>query len=156
MSAALYCGGEAGPTPGHPGVAPIEGFEAELRATQVLVIEDDAVIAWTMESLLADMGFAAIAVAPTGSHAIAAARAHAPGLIISDINLGPGIDGIDAVSAIVPGAAAHVIFVTAYATEAARERIEGCLPGAAVLRKPVRAPDLRASVIAVLKARRQH
>ena len=49
-----------------------QGFPLTLARVSVLVIEDEAMIAWMLESLLEDMGFEAIALA---SNAIEAAAA---------------------------------------------------------------------------------
>lgn len=143
-------GGTPSPRPGPPPLDPA------LLDTPVLIIEDEAMIAWTLESLFDDMGFTRVALAPTAGAAIAAVRREAPGLIISDINLGSGPDGVDAVAAIAARTPVAVVFVTGYATDDARARIARAVPGAAVLRKPVQADDLQAAIVAALAERTAH
>lgn len=118
--------------------------------TPLLVVEDEAMIAWMVETMLEEMGFGAIAIAPTGDEAIRLAGATPPGLIISDINLGPGLDGIAAAAAIRAVQAGPVIFITGYASAEAHARIRAELPGAAVLRKPVSEMELRAAITRAL------
>ena len=125
-------------------------IDPRLLDTPVLIIEDEAMIAWTLESLFDDMGFTHIALAPNAAAAIAAAAREAPGLIVSDINLGSGPDGVEAVATITAAARVPAIFVTGYPSEDARARIAQAVPGAAVLRKPVQADDLVAAVAAAL------
>jgi len=119
-------------------------------ATHVLVIEDEAMIGWMLESLLESMGFTSIALAATGEEALEAARDIAPGLIVTDVNLGRGMDGIAASSAIQAQSGAAVILITGYGLDEARSRSAGTIPGAPILRKPVQVLDLRNAVAGVL------
>lgn len=131
--------------------AAADDLPAALLTQPVLIVEDEAMIAWTVESLLEDMGFTRIAVAASGEAAIAQAARLAPRLIVSDINLGPArIDGVAAAAAIVARTAAGVVFVTGHASADARGRIEREVPGAAVLSKPVAGDRLREAIGVVL------
>ena len=113
----------------------------------VLIVEDEAMIAWTTESLLADMGFTRIAIAASGEAAIAQAERMAPRLIVSDINLGPArMDGVAAAVAVLSRAAASVVFVTGHASAESRGRIDREVPGAVVLTKPVGPDELRRAI----------
>jgi CheY-like chemotaxis protein len=109
--------------------APILGLSAEaaqdrlaeardrLRAsaaTDVLIIEDEPIIAMDLEELVQSCGHRVIGVASSEAEAIAIAERTRPGLILADINLGLGGDGTNAVSKILKSHYAPVIFVTAY------------------------------------------
>jgi CheY-like chemotaxis protein len=83
-------------------------------ATDVLIIEDEPIIAMDLEELVASCGHRVVGVAHTESEAIALAKRTRPGLILADINLGAGGDGTSAVAAILRSHYAPVIFVTAY------------------------------------------
>src|SRR5690349_3382189 len=87
-------------------------------AAAILIVEDSAMIAWTVESFLGQMGFTDIVMASTGEEAVALARNAPPGLIVSDINLGAGADGIDTAIAITRDGDTPVLFVSAYADDA--------------------------------------
>jgi DNA-directed RNA polymerase specialized sigma24 family protein len=88
-------------------------IEAEL-ATEVLIIEDEPVIAADIEALVLDLGHRVSAVATTRSEAVAAVRARRPGIVLADIQLADGSSGIDAVNDILKGTDVPVIFITAF------------------------------------------
>jgi CheY-like chemotaxis protein len=83
-------------------------------ATDVLIIEDEPVIAMDIEELVQACGHRVVGVAATEQQAVEIAARTLPGLILADINLGKGGDGTSAVSRIMRTHYAPVIFVTAY------------------------------------------
>ena len=83
-------------------------------ATDVLIIEDEPIIAMDIKELVANCGHRVVGVAATEAEAVAMAERDRPGLILADINLGAGGDGTSAVSRIMRSHYAPVIFVTAY------------------------------------------
>ena len=83
-------------------------------ATDVLIIEDEPIIAMDIEELVRNCGHRVVGVAATEQQAVDIARRTRPGLILADINLGIGGDGKTAVARIVESHYAPVIFVTAY------------------------------------------
>jgi len=90
---------------------------AHLRAgaaTDVLIIEDEPIIAMDIEELVQNCGHNVVGVATTEAEAVKLAERHKPGLILADINLGIGGDGTSAVARIMQHHYAPVIFVTAY------------------------------------------
>ena len=88
-------------------------IEAEL-ATEVLIIEDEPVIAADIEALVLDLGHTVTAVATTRSEAVSAVRQRRPGIVLADIQLADGSSGIDAVNDILKGIDVPVIFITAF------------------------------------------
>jgi DNA-directed RNA polymerase specialized sigma24 family protein len=83
-------------------------------ATDVLIIEDEALIALDLERLVEELGHRVIGVAQTHSRAVAIARAHAPGLILADIHLADNSSGLDAVNELLRSFEVPVVFITAY------------------------------------------
>ena len=83
-------------------------------ATDVLIIEDEALIAMDLERLVEDLGHRVIGVARTHAKAISIAKAHAPGLILADIHLADNSSGLDAVNELLRSFEVPVIFITAY------------------------------------------
>jgi CheY-like chemotaxis protein len=86
-------------------------------ATDVLIIEDEPIIAMDIEDLVRRCGHRVIGTAASETEAIDMAKEGRPGLILADINLGEGGDGITAVARILAetrNATVPVIFVTAY------------------------------------------
>jgi DNA-directed RNA polymerase specialized sigma24 family protein len=88
-------------------------IEAEL-ATEVLIIEDEPVIAADIEALVLDLGHRVSTVATTRTEAVAAVKLRRPGLVLADIQLADGSSGIDAVNDILKGHDVPVIFITAF------------------------------------------
>jgi CheY-like chemotaxis protein len=83
-------------------------------ATDVLIIEDEPIIAMDLEELVQGCGHRVVGVASSEKEAVALAASTRPGLILADINLGTGGDGTSAVAKILQSHYAPVIFVTAY------------------------------------------
>jgi CheY-like chemotaxis protein len=83
-------------------------------ATDVLIIEDEPIIAMDLEELVAGCGHTVVGVASSEKEAVELAARTRPGLILADINLGSGGDGTNAVAEILKRHQAPVIFVTAY------------------------------------------
>jgi CheY-like chemotaxis protein len=88
-------------------------IEAEL-ATEVLIIEDEPVIAADIEALVLDLGHRVSTVATTRTEAVNAVKQRRPGLVLADIQLADGSSGIDAVNDILKGHDVPVIFITAF------------------------------------------
>jgi CheY-like chemotaxis protein len=83
-------------------------------ATDVLIIEDETLIALDLESLVQTLGHRVIGVARTRNQAIAIAEKHRPGLVFADIQLADGSSGLDAVNDLLNSFEVPVIFITAY------------------------------------------
>jgi len=80
----------------------------------VLIIEDEPIIAMDIESIVRDLGHNVTGVAVTRDEAIAQARKAPPGLVLADIQLADDSSGIDAVKDILAEFAVPVIFITAF------------------------------------------
>ncbi len=83
-------------------------------ATEILIIEDEMVIAMDLESLVEGLGHTVTGVARTKSEALALVDKKRPGLILADIQLADGSSGLDAVNEILRSFSVPVIFITAY------------------------------------------
>jgi CheY-like chemotaxis protein len=88
-------------------------IDAEL-ATQVLIIEDEPVIAADIEALVRELGHQVLEVAATRAEAVDAVARATPGLVLADIQLADGSSGIDAVKDILGRFDVPVIFITAF------------------------------------------
>lgn len=87
---------------------------SQLDPANILIIEDEALIAFDLEELVKSLGHRVIGVARTHKEALAVAKARKPELILSDIQLADGSSGVDAVNEIVGSFEVPVIFVTAH------------------------------------------
>jgi DNA-directed RNA polymerase specialized sigma24 family protein/CheY-like chemotaxis protein len=83
-------------------------------ATNVLIIEDEPLIAMDLEAIMEEAGHRVVGVARTHSEALALARGQNVGLLLADIQLADGSSGIDAVNDLVAFVEAPVIFITAF------------------------------------------
>ncbi len=87
---------------------------AEQIATDVLIIEDEPLIAHDLRSIVEELGHRVVGMARTHREAVAAIETAKPGLILADIQLADGSSGLDAVNEILNALSTPVIFVTAY------------------------------------------
>ncbi|WP_338661687.1 response regulator [Pararoseomonas sp. SCSIO 73927] len=95
----------------------LEAARTALRAvaaTDIMVIEDEPIIAMDIRQLVESCGHNVVGIASGEAEAVQMARDLKPGLILADVNLGPGGDGISAVQRILQEQDTPVIFVTAY------------------------------------------
>jgi DNA-directed RNA polymerase specialized sigma24 family protein len=83
-------------------------------ATDILIIEDEALIAADLEALVKSLGHSVIGTAHTRSEAVTLAKVKQPGLILADIQLADGTSGLDAVNDMLATFEVPVIFITAY------------------------------------------
>jgi CheY-like chemotaxis protein len=83
-------------------------------STEVLIIEDEPIIAMDLEALVEELGHTVAGISRTHTEAVAAVAAHRPGLVLADIHLADGSSGLDAVNEILASYEVPVIFITAY------------------------------------------
>lgn len=92
--------------------------QSEMSASisgQVMIIEDEAIIAMHISAIVSEMGHAITGISRTRTEAVKLAASHRPDLILADIQLADNSSGIDAVNDIlaqfddIP-----VIFITAF------------------------------------------
>lgn len=104
--------------------SPPSDVEAEIEAareaifdnlhSQIMIIEDEAIIALHIRSIAEDLGHEVTGIARTQAEAAALARIGPPELVLADISLADGSSGIDAVRDILGQIDVPVIFITAF------------------------------------------
>jgi CheY-like chemotaxis protein len=87
---------------------------ASQLSTDVLIIEDEPIIAMDLEAMVNDLGHSVYGIARTHQEAVSAIAGHAPGLVLADIQLADGSSGLEAVNEILAGGDVPVVFITAY------------------------------------------
>jgi PAS domain S-box-containing protein len=97
-------------------------------ATRVLVVEDGIIVAEDTRRRLMSMGYIVVGTAATGEEAIAAVARLQPDIVLMDIRLGTGMDGIAAAGEIRRAHGTPVIFATAYSDDATLERAKASGP----------------------------
>jgi CheY-like chemotaxis protein len=83
-------------------------------ATDVLIIEDEPMIAMDLESIVEGLGHRVTATARTHAEAVRAMHKQTPGLVLADIQLADGSSGLDAVNEMLGSIEVPVVFITAY------------------------------------------
>ena len=81
---------------------------------EVLIIEDEPIIAMDLETIVRDLGHGVTGVAVTRDEAVALAMARRPGQVLADNQLADDSSGIDAVKDILAQFEVPVIFITAF------------------------------------------
>jgi DNA-directed RNA polymerase specialized sigma24 family protein len=87
---------------------------AEQVVTDVLIIEDEPIIALDIEGIVQDLGHAVTSIARTHHEAVESVKARKPGLVLADIQLADGSSGLEAVNDILNHINVPIIFITAF------------------------------------------
>jgi CheY-like chemotaxis protein len=107
-----------------------------MKALRVLVAEDDTIVGMLLGELLKEMGHDVCAIEASEADAVAAAIRCKPDLMIIDVRLGDG-SGISAVEQILRTVPVSYMFVSGDIAS-----VPALRPGAVIIRKPYREPDL--------------
>ncbi len=83
-------------------------------ATDILIIEDEPLIAMDIEQMVEGLGHRVVGIARTHKEALALYHKTQPRMILADIQLADGSSGIDAVNEILHAHPIPVIFITAF------------------------------------------
>jgi DNA-directed RNA polymerase specialized sigma24 family protein len=83
-------------------------------ATEIMIIEDEPLIAMDIEQLVESLGHKVVSVARTHKEAVSLFAQTQPRMILADIQLADGSSGIDAVNDILNTHSVPVIFITAF------------------------------------------
>ncbi|MBC8414212.1 response regulator [bacterium] len=116
-----------------------------MEKARILIVEDEAIIAMELESQLQSLGYEVTSIVDTGVKAIEKAEADKPELIIMDIRIKGGMDGIDTAEVIRNRFGIPVIFLTSYADEENINRAKLSIPYGYLI-KPVQERDLRITI----------
>jgi DNA-binding NarL/FixJ family response regulator len=109
---------------------------------RVLIVEDDGVVALDLEIMLREFGFSPCAIAHSAEEALRAASQQAPDLVLMDIRLEGGSDGVWAAQRLRDQLGLRVIYLTANSELSTLERVKATEPYGYLL-KPIRPLDLR-------------
>lgn len=135
-----------------PGAEAITPSMNSSVAVDILVVEDEAIVAMELSARLEDLGYRVCGVAANGADAIAMARRARPALVLMDIVLRGAMDGVEVSRQLVEGLALPVIFLTAHNDRDTVQRAAAVAPYG-YLTKPFQAAELRAAIeVALYKA----
>jgi len=117
-----------------------------------MIVEDEALVALELKARLEAMGYLVVGTVATAPEALDCVRDTSPDLVLMDIRLGEGLDGIDAAETIRGRFNVPVVFVTAHSDDATLRRAGTARPAGYVV-KPVRDQDLLAAIEEALSRR---
>ncbi|AOG09833.1 MAG: response regulator [Alphaproteobacteria bacterium] len=83
-------------------------------ATDIMIIEDEPLIALDIEQMVEDLGHRVTGIARTHAEAVDLYKRTSPKMVLADIQLADGSSGIDAVNDILKVDSIPVIFITAF------------------------------------------
>jgi two-component system, response regulator PdtaR len=119
---------------------------------RILIADDESLIRMDLRERLTALGYEVVGEAVDGREAVRLARDTKPDLVVMDIKMPPGTDGVTAAKELHADNVAPVLFLTAYSE---RELVDGASEVGAVgyLVKPYRESDLRPAIeVAIARA----
>jgi CheY-like chemotaxis protein len=116
-----------------------------MASSRILIVEDEQSIAGLLKSSLEKCGYNIVGSVATGEEAIWEAHKHQPDLILMDIHLTGGMDGIEAATQIRLNSRIPAIFVTGDMEDGLLEQAKAAEPLGFVL-KPFTAKELQRTI----------
>jgi CheY-like chemotaxis protein len=92
------------------------------QASRLVFVEDDYLTALNSIDALEDEGYEVVAVVQSGQDAIRAVKDEMPDLLVMDVRLSGGLDGVDAAIEIFHRFGIRSVFATAHTDERTRAR----------------------------------
>ena len=120
---------------------------------RALIVEDEIMIAMGLEADMHLLGFDICDLAADGQEAFLLARDDQPDVVLVDVNLEGGREGIEVATRLREECDVPIVFVTGCTDRDTVERIHKQVPGAPVLPKPVWGNRLDDAVAAVMTFR---
>ena len=118
---------------------------------RALIVEDEPVFAMGLAADMQALGFDTCDLAADGQNAFLRAMEDPPDIVLMDVNLEGGREGIEAARWLREVCDIPIVFVTAYTDHDTVERIHQQVPDAPVIAKPLYRERLADAVAAVTK-----
>jgi CheY-like chemotaxis protein len=119
---------------------------------RALIVEDEAFLAMSLAADMQGLGFDTCDLAADGQHAFLKAMSNQPDIVLMDVNLEGGREGIEAARWLREVCDIPIVFVTAYTDRVTLQRIHEQVPGAPVIAKPLYRERLARAVAKALVA----
>ncbi len=116
-----------------------------MTKTQILIVEDELIVAKDLRLTLINLGYDVIAIASTGERAIEIAESKLPDIILMDIMLAGKIDGITTAEQIHMRQDIPVIYITAYSDETLLQRVKQSMSFGYII-KPFNERDIYSNI----------
>jgi DNA-binding NarL/FixJ family response regulator len=118
---------------------------------KVLIVEDEVVFAMITERTLTRAGYQVLHSVTTGEEAVEHAIREHPDVILMDVRLASGMDGIEAATRILQSYPAKLIFISGYSDGAYEQRALQLNPAGYFI-KPVSLQEIRGAIESALNA----
>ena len=125
-----------------------------MSGEHILIVDDDHTTSSVMQLYLENFGFIVPDIASSGAEAINKTKSLKPDLVLMDINLGKGLDGIDTAEVIMRNFHVPVIYVTSYHDDETLKRAQLTNPYG-FINKPLRDTDLKTTIRLALDKKRE-
>ena len=116
-----------------------------MTKAHLLIVEDERIVAKDIEYSLKTLGYKVTGIASTGENALQKVKENRPDLVLMDIRLKGGMDGIEAAEKLREEFSIPVVYLTAYADEGTLERAKVTGPFGYIL-KPFNEKELCSTI----------
>ena len=120
-----------------------------MRSARILVVEDERIVALDLSQRLQQLGYEFAGLAINAEQVLVVAAAVRPDLVLMDIHLDGGTDGIAAARELYEKTRIPVVFLTAYADSETLARAQATLPFGYLV-KPCGNAELHAAIVVAL------
>ena len=124
-----------------------------MRGGDVLLVEDERVVALHLRQQLVRLGYNVSGVASSGPEALRLIEERRPEVVLMDIHIDGEIDGIETAARVPPSAGSSIVYLTAYAEDATLARARATGPYGYLV-KPFSERELHATLQMALERRR--
>lgn len=125
-----------------------------MNSYQILIVEDEAIIALELKLILEANGFKTLKIATSGEEAIELAEEYFPDLILMDIRIKGELDGVKAALKIKQSRDIPVIFITGNTDLISEHQIKQTRP-VAIIGKPVAEWELLDAINSAIESRKK-
>jgi CheY-like chemotaxis protein len=98
------------------------GGEASIERRRILVVEDEALVAMATSQLLEDAGYEVVGMAADSAQAVRLAEQEQPDLVLMDIRLRGGDDGVETAAQLRQRFGLRILYVSAHGDSATLAR----------------------------------
>jgi len=116
-----------------------------MATVRILIVEDEPLIAEDLRAHLEELGYEVCAACDNALDAMAEIAAHKPDLLLMDINLGDGADGVQLAEKVNAKYKVPFIFVTSHSDKSMLDRVKAVRPAGFII-KPFDENVLRSQI----------
>ncbi|HHS12334.1 MAG TPA: PAS domain S-box protein [bacterium] len=116
-----------------------------MEQLSILIVEDERIVALELEKSLIGLGYLVCGRVSTGKQAVSQYRKLRPDLVLMDIRLGEGSDGIETAQRIRDISSVPVVYMTGHADEATLQRCKETGPYGFIV-KPFNIHEIRSAI----------